>query len=141
MWNLGDEEGNEGFVLMGWPKSPFVFSCKIKDTFFIFTNNFIGSDILSMWLSSAWCNIDCSQLMSQFDCYQLQLVYPTVEHHPARNLQHGTSQTTFDMFNQSQHLLHMLHRSFFVFQLCLYLSWNNKAEYAEMLLIFFHFQC
>ena len=51
--------------------------------------------------------------MSRFDCYQLQLVYPTTEHHPARNLLHETSQTTFDMFDQSQHLLHTLHKSFF----------------------------
>ena len=33
--------------------------------------------------------------MSQFDCYQLQLVYPTREHRPARNVQHETSKTTF----------------------------------------------
>ena len=62
---------------------------------------------------------DCSQLMSQFDRYQLQLVYLTVEHRPARNLQHKTSQTTFDIFNQSQHLLHTLHKSF----LCVCFSW------------------
>ena len=43
--------------------------------------------------------------MSRFDYYQLQLVYPTVDHYPARNLQHETSQTTFDKFDQSQHLL------------------------------------
>ena len=38
-----------------------------------------------------------------------------------------TSQTTFDMFDQSQHLLQTLHKSFFAFQLHFYLSWNNKA--------------
>ena len=27
--------------ILGWPKSPFSFFSKIKDTFFIFTNNFI----------------------------------------------------------------------------------------------------
>ena len=32
---------------LGWPKSPFNLFCKI-DTFFIFTNSFIGLDILSM---------------------------------------------------------------------------------------------
>ena len=31
--------------ILGWPKSPFSFFCKIKDTFFIFTNNFIDVDI------------------------------------------------------------------------------------------------
>ena len=82
-------------------------------------------------LSPAWHNVDCSQLMSRFDRYQLQLVYATVEHRPARNLQHKTSQTTFNTFDQSQHLLHTLHKSFFAFQLHFYLSWNNKAQYAE----------
>ena len=41
-----------GLKLLGWPKSLFSFSCKIKDTFFIFTNNFIDLDILSMLASS-----------------------------------------------------------------------------------------
>ena len=45
----------------------------------------------------------------QFDHCQLQLVYPTVEHHSTRNLQHETSQTTSAMFNQSRHHLHRLH--------------------------------
>ena len=95
-----------------------------NDTFIIFTNNFIYLDILCMsalshmaehWLFS----------MSQFDCYQLQRVYPTVGHRPARNLQHKTLPTTFNTFNQSQHLLHTL--IIFAFQLWFYLSWNNKA--------------
>ena len=66
------------------------------------------------WLSPEWYNVDC-QLTSQLDHYQLQLVYPTVEHRPARNLQLKTSQTNFDTFNQSQHLFHTLHKSFSVF--------------------------
>ena len=37
----------------------------------------------------------------------------TVEHPPAWNLSHETSQITFDTFDQSQHLLHTLHKSFF----------------------------
>ena len=37
--------GNDNIVLA---KSLFSFSHKIKDTFFIFTNNFIDLDILSM---------------------------------------------------------------------------------------------
>ena len=51
-------------------------------------------------------------LMSWLDQYQLQLLYPTVEHHPVRDLQPETSQTTFDMFDHSHHLLHILHKSF-----------------------------
>ena len=73
------------------------------------------------WLSPPWYNTDCSQLMSQFDRYQLQRVYLPVEHHPVRNLQHETLQTTFDMFNHSQYLLRTLHKSFFAFQLRFYL--------------------
>ena len=40
-------EENDG-QLLGWPKSPFSFFSKIKETFFIFTNNFVDLDILSM---------------------------------------------------------------------------------------------
>ena len=74
-------------------------------------------------LSPTWYNVGCSQLTSRFDHCQLQLVCPTVEHRPAKNLQHETSETTFDTFEQSRHLLHTLHKSFFfAFQLCFYLS-------------------
>ncbi|XP_024623575.1 testis-expressed protein 9 isoform X3 [Neophocaena asiaeorientalis asiaeorientalis] len=59
---------------------------------------------------------------NKFDRCQLQLVCPTVEHCPVRNLQHQTSQTTFDVLDQSQRRLHMLHKSFSVFQLRFYLS-------------------
>ena len=89
-------------------------------------------------LSPTCYNTDCSQLMSLFDRYQLQLVYPTVEHHPVRNLQHETSQTTFDMFDQSQHLLHTLPKPFFAFQLRFYLSWNKETRYAKNVAFFFH---
>ena len=68
-------------------------------------------------LSLMWYNVYCSYLISWFDCYQLQLVYLTVAHHPVRNLQYETSQTNFDRFSQSQHLFHTPHKSFFVFQL------------------------
>ena len=47
---------------------------------------------------AAWCNMDYSQLMSGLDRYQLQTfytIYLTVEHCPARYLQHKTSQTLF----------------------------------------------
>ena len=72
--------------VLGWPKNWCVFFCKIKDTFFIFTNNFIWIFWVCQ-LSPAWYNIDCSQLMSLFDRYQLQLVCPTVEHRPARTVE------------------------------------------------------
>ena len=37
-----------------------------------------------------------------------------MEHCLVRNLQHETSQTTFDTFNQSQHLLHTWRKALFV---------------------------
>ena len=40
-------------------------------------------------LSLVWYGVDCSQ----FDCYQLQMIHPTMEHCPVRNLQHETLQT------------------------------------------------
>ena len=92
-------------------------------------------------LSPAWYNVDCSELMSQFVSCQLQLVCLTVEHHLVRNLQDKTLQTTSDMFNQSLHLLHTLNKCVFAFQLHFNLSWNHKAEYAQMLLLSFHLQC
>ena len=36
------------YEVLGWPKSPLCFFHKIKDTFFIFTSNFIDLDILNM---------------------------------------------------------------------------------------------
>ena len=72
--------------------------------------------------------------MSQFDRYQLQLVYcgalPS-EKSPARNFANH-----FDTFSQSQHLLHTLHKPFFAFQLRFYLSYNNKVYYAENVVYF-----
>ena len=48
--------------LLGWPKSPFSFFCKIKDTFFIFTNNYIDLGILSTSaiFRVVWYNVECS---------------------------------------------------------------------------------
>ena len=109
----------------GWPKRSVSFFCKIKDTVFVFTNNFIDLDILST-LALVWYNIDCSQLMSWFDHCQLQLVYRTVEHHPVRNLQHEISQNTFT--HSISHSTFSTHcTSFLSYQLHFYLSWNNKA--------------
>ena len=113
------------------PESPYGFF-SIKDVFFIFTNNFIvlGHCEFVGNLPHG-IKVDCSQWMSQFDCYQLQLVYPMVKHHSVRNLHQETSQTTFDTFNHSRNLLHTLQKSFFTFQLCFYLSWRDKASYAK----------
>ena len=68
-----------------------------------------------------WYSVNCCQLMSQFDYYQLQLVYLTVEHCSVRSLQHETLPTIFDTFRQSQRLLHTQHKSILHFS-CSYLS-------------------
>ena len=132
---------------LGWPKSLFSFFHNVKDTFFIFTNNFIDLDIRSMlaisritFIGIKWYNIYFSQLMSRFDRYQLQLVYLTMEHCPARNLQHETLQTTFDMFSQSQHLLHRLHKSFLHFGCVFTFLEIIKHNMPKMLHVFFHLQ-
>ena len=46
---------SSGGSLLGWPKSPFSFFCKIEDTFFTITNNLIDLDILTMLtISHSW---------------------------------------------------------------------------------------
>ena len=89
-------------------------------------------------LSPTWYNFACSQLMSRFDCYQLQLVYPAMEHCPARNLQHDTSQTTFDTFDESQNLLHTLHHLFLGFSCVFTFLEIIKHTMSKLLLFFFH---
>ena len=54
--------------------------------------------------------------MPRFDCYQLQLVYSAMEHCPARNLQHKTSQTTLTLSNShSTFSIHCTNFSFLLF--------------------------
>ena len=54
VWEDGKVLGGNGGGLhndvsvLGWPKSPYGFFRKIKDTFFIFTDNCIDLAILSM---------------------------------------------------------------------------------------------
>ena len=89
------------------------------------------------WLSPKWCNVDCSQLMSWFDRYQLQLVYLTREHGPGRNLQQETLQTSFNLFNQSQNFAkhHILNRaSTFIFLEII------EHTIPQMLLLLFHLE-
>lgn len=72
---------------------------------------------LSIWSMSAIfrvVNTHCSQLISWFHHYQLQLVYLTVwEYHLVRNAQHESWQITFDIFYQLLYLSHMLYKSCF----------------------------
>ena len=94
------------------------------------------------WLSPKWCNVDCSQLMSWFDRYQLQLVYPTREHGPGRNLQQETLQTSFDLFNQSQHLRHTREKSFLFWCFSCVYTFLEIIEHTipQMLLLLFHLE-
>ena len=105
------KSAHETRLLLGWPKSPFSFPCKIKEKNFHFQQYLylFGYSEYDDYLPHGIMLVICSQLMSQFDRYQLQLVI--VEHHPVRDLQHEASQTTFDTFSQSQHLPHTLHKS------------------------------
>ena len=91
--------------LLACPKSPYVFFCKIKDTFFIFTNNFIDFDILSMsaisryWLpvgrgqgccetsSSAWDGPTAGELFGQNVNSAEKLRKPLLTH----SISHNTS--------------------------------------------------
>ena len=91
-------------------------------------------------LSPVWYKVDYTQLMSPFVSYQLQLVYLTMEHRPLRNLQHETSQTTFDTFDQSQHLLHTLQQSFLHVSCVFTFLEIIKHDILTMLHIFFHLQ-
>ena len=73
-------------------------------------------------LSPIWCSVDHFQCL---DLIAINLNWSTWPWSIIQwNLQHKTLQTTFDAFNQSQHLLHSLHKSFFAFQLHFCLSWN-----------------
>ena len=84
---------------MGWLKSLNVFVSKIKDTYFIFTNKFIELDIFSMLASSCvvghWLfsfNVSIWLLSTSTDL-------PDPGTLSSENLQHKTSQTTFDTFS------------------------------------------
>ena len=60
---------------MGCSKSPYFFFHKVKH---IFSFSLITLLIKIFWvcqLSPEWYNVDCSQLMSWFDGYWLQLLY------------------------------------------------------------------
>ena len=92
------------------------FFCKIKGIFFIFTNNFIDLDVLSM-------------LAVSLVVWSLSASAGRPDRGASSSKKSAARKFTnhFDTFNRSQHLLPTLHTFFFQFQLCFYLSWNNKA--------------
>ena len=90
----------------------------------------IFNSILSMLLiSHGVYNIACFPWMSQFNCYHLQLVYLTMEHHPLRNLWHKTVQTTLETFDESQHLCTMHSIFFFLPYICSFI-FLEKMKHA-----------
>ena len=80
-------------------------------------------------LSPMGYNIACFPWMSQFNCYHLQLVYLTMEHHPLRNLWHKTVQTTLETFDESQHLCTMHSIFFFLPYICSFI-FLEKMKHA-----------
>ena len=87
--------------------------------------HWLGIEPETLWFTDwhwiHWGTPARAQLMSLHDHYQLQLFYLTVEHSPERNLQHETLQTTVDLFDQPQHLLHTLHNSFLLHFSCVFI--------------------
>ena len=113
------------------------FSVK-QETDFSFSPMTLLIRIFWVWsLSPVWCIVDCSQLMSQFDCYRLQLVYPTMEQCPRRNLRQKISQTTFDRFDRSQHLLHNCTILFCLSLSCIFTFLEMMRNMLKRLHIFF----
>ena len=128
VWALLDKVLILNRIILGWAKSLFSFFCKV-DTFFSFSP--ITLLIWIFWvcqISPTWYNIDCSQLMSRFDPYQLQLVFLW----PWSIIQRELSSTKLckPLLTYSiSHSTFSTHCSnpFCMFQLHFYLSWNNKA--------------
>ena len=71
--------------MKSWAGHKVHVASSIKDTFLIFTNDFIE---LGVWSMSSVLHVVERALfsMSQLDRYQLHLAHPTLEHRPARNL-------------------------------------------------------
>ena len=134
LWEDGFEKVNYWFG----PKVCMVLSIKQK-------THFSFSPITSLiWIfrifgiSTMWCNVDCSQLMSQFDHCQLQLVYPTTEHCPERNLQ--------DKIHKPLLTRSISHSTFSIHCTNLFLHFSCVFTFLEiikleMLPTFFHPQC
>ena len=97
-------------IILGQPKSPFSFFCKIKDIFFIFNNNFIDLGIWGMSVSPA---IGFYQVEARGAAKRLPMHKTTSQQRitwqECQQYQE-TSQTTSDTFNQSQDLFHAWHK-------------------------------
>ena len=110
-------------LILGCTKRLFSFFCKIKDSFFIFTNSFIELDILNMpatshmaerWLFSMSLSIwSLSTSAGLSDCGA-----SSRDKCPANCFWHVQSVTAPSLYT-AQFLC--------VFQLCFYLSWKGKT--------------
>ena len=87
-------------------------------------------------LSPTWHVVDCLQLVSWVDRCQPQLLPDC-----GASSSMETSQTTFDTFDQSQHFLHTLHRSFLLSFSCVFTFLEIiKHNMPKRLHIFFPLQ-
>ena len=126
---------------IGLAQSPFSIFLKIKDAFFVFTNNFIVLNILRMstiflvvehWLFSINVSIWLLSTSTGLPDHGAS----SSEKSPAWNFTN-----CFDTFSQSQHLLHTLHESFFWCFSCIFTFLDViKHNTPKMLHIIFHHQ-
>ena len=87
----------------------------------MFASNFIDLDISSILaISHYWLFVGRCPGAAEHPVHkaapQQRIIWPTCQQY------RETSQTTSDTFSQSQHLLHIRHKSSFAFQLSFYLS-------------------
>ena len=114
---------SESVFLIRWPKYwSFSFSFSLSNEYSRHLIRILGVYLLS----PAWYKHRLFS-MSRFDRYQLQLIYPTLEHRARRNLQQEASQTAPDTLGQAQHFVRSLHKALRVLQLYFYLHF----QYAE----------
>ena len=120
--------------ILGWPKSPRGFFHKIKDTFFIFNNNIIDLDILSM---SA---ISCLMKHWLFSINVSIWLLSTSTGLPNQGALSSKKSQTWNFANHFWHIWSVTAPSpytaqifFFAFQLCFYLSWIIKHNMPKML--------
>ena len=117
--------------MLGWLKSPFSSFCKIKDIFSFSPITLLIWIFWVCWLSPTWYNVDCSQLISWFDLYELSTALPN------RGASSSEKTPAWSFANHFWHVWSVTAPSpyavqfFFAFQLHFYLSWNNKAQYAK----------
>lgn len=116
----------------------FFFFHRIKDIFFIVTNSFIALDILSMPVKSHYQLLaGTGQGVAKHLPFHMTVPQQRITSSECQQDQ-GTSQTTSDMFDQSQHLLHAPHKSFLSFSCAFTFLEIKKCSASNVLCVFFH---